>query len=142
MLRLLVILLSFIMVACSSSANQPIVAKMVSDIKKPDPNILLVEDIKIMMTELFPIEVSVIARGNLPDNCTVIDQITEEQDGDTLILNITTAPHANKICPNKIQQSFTEVIPLNVTGLYSGFYKVKVNNKTDTFELSMDNIIR
>ncbi|MDM8564750.1 hypothetical protein QUF74_03775 [Candidatus Halobeggiatoa sp. HSG11] len=142
MLRLLVILLSFIMVGCSSSANQSIASHVVSDIAKPDPNILLVDDIKIMMTELFPIEVNVLARGNLPDNCTVIDQITEEQNGNTLVLKITTAPHADKICSNKVKQSFAEVIPLNVTGLYSGFYKVKVNNRTDVFELGMDNIIR
>jgi len=143
MFKLSVILSSVILVACSSSSNQPIAKHIVSDIvKKPDPNELIVGDIKVMMTELFPIEVNIIARGSLPDKCTVIDQITEEQNGDTLTLKITTAPEANKTCQNKVKQAFTEIIPLDVAGLYSGFYKVKVNNQTDTFELGVDNIIR
>ncbi len=142
MFKLSVILSSFILVACSSSVNQPIAKHIVSEIAKPDPDELIVENIKVMMTELFPIEVSIVARGSLPDSCTIIDQITEEQDGDTLILKITTASNTNKTCPNKVKQAFAEVIPLDVAGLYSGFYKIKVNNKTDTFELGMDNIIR
>ncbi|MFK5970498.1 MAG: hypothetical protein QM487_10310 [Candidatus Marithrix sp.] len=140
MFRLLIILTSFILVACSSSANQPIVAQMISDIKQINPNEVIIEDISILVTELFPIEVNIVAIGNLPNSCTVIDQITEEQKGDTLILKITAKPRP--ICSNRIKQAFAEVIPLDVAGLTSGLYKVKVNNKTDAFELGIDNIIR
>lgn len=140
MFRLLTILISFVSVACSSSANQPMAAQMVSDIKKNNPDEVLIEDISILMTELFPIEVSILASGNLPNSCTVIDQITEEQNGDTLTLKITAKP--SPTCSNTVKQAFAEVIPLDVAGLTSGLYKVQVNNKTDAFELGMDNIIR
>ncbi len=140
MFRLLVILTGFILVACSSSANQPITTQMLSDIKKINTNEVLIEDISILMTELFPIEVNIVASGNLPNSCTVIDQIIEEQKGDTLTLKITAKPHPT--CSNNIKQAFAEVIPLDVAGLTSGLYKIKVNNKTDAFELGIDNIIR
>ncbi|MCK5877744.1 MAG: hypothetical protein KAG43_08915 [Candidatus Marithrix sp.] len=139
MCRLLVILLSFIMVACSSSVNQPIVTQM-NKIKKTNPNEVLVEDIGILMTELFPIEVNIIATGKLPNGCTTIDQITEDKKGDTLILKIIAKP--KKPCSNQAQPNFAEVIPLDVDGLTSGLYKIQVNNKIDSFELAMDNIIR
>ncbi|HHB91980.1 MAG TPA: hypothetical protein ENK59_02060 [Thioploca sp.] len=140
MCRLLIILANLILVACSSSANQPIATQMRSDIKQINPNEVVIEDIRILVTELFPIEVNIVAVGNLPNSCTTINQITEEQKGDTLTLKITAKPRP--ICPNKIKQTFAEVIPLDVAGLTSGLYKVKVNNKINTFELGIDNIIR
>jgi len=142
------ILLSFLVVSCSSSNKPatplppPLPPTQPVKLTKKSVNLneAPVEHIRIMSLESFPIQVNVIARGNLPDNCTMIDQITETQNDNTLIVNITTIRQTNKVC-SKTPKPFEEIIPLNVIGLSAGIYTVKVNKITDSFELSMDNII-
>jgi inhibitor of cysteine peptidase len=81
-----------------------------------------------------------VAYGNLPDECTTIDQITEAQTSDTLTLEITTNRQTDRVCSSAIKP-FEEIIPLNVAGLSAGIYTVKVNNHKVAFELGIDNII-
>jgi len=99
-----------------------------------------VEEIEIMTHESFPVQVNVVARGHLPDNCTVIDDIIEDQTDDTLSLKIIMARQTDKDCSDK-NQAFEEIIPLNVENLLAGVYVVKVNTVSDSFELGVDNII-
>ncbi len=99
-----------------------------------------VEEIEIMTHESFPIQVNVVARGHLPDNCTVIDDIIEDKTDDTLSLKIIMARQTDKDCSAK-NQAFEEIIPLNVENLLAGVYVVNVNTLTDSFELGVDNII-
>jgi len=90
------------------------------------------------MLESFPVPINVVARGYLPDDCTMIDQFTEEQRGNTLTIKIITARKPDKVC-RQTSQVFEEVIPLDAVGLSAGVYTVKVNNKIGVFELGMDN---
>ncbi len=98
----------------------------------------VVERIEILLLESFPIQVHVVAQGNLPDSCTEIDEITEERDGDTFRVTITTSRPADAMCA-EVLVPFEEVIALDVVGLPAGVYTVSVNGVTDTFEFTMDN---
>ena len=97
-----------------------------------------VEEIQIMILESFPVQVNVVARGNLPDGCTTIDQIEQERQGDTFVVTITTVRPADQACTEALVP-FEEVISLEVGGLEAGTYTVEVNGVRDTFELAVDN---
>ena len=98
-----------------------------------------VEEIEIEILELFPVQINVIARGNLPDLCTEIYEINQEREGNTFFISIKTyrppGPCIQVIAP------FEEIIPLEVYGLTAGTYTVDVNGVQDTFDLEVDNII-
>ena len=76
----------------------------------------MVESVEILLLESFPIQVHVVARGNLPDSCTKISEITKERDGDTFRVTITTSRPADALCA-QVLVPFEEVIPLDVVGL-------------------------
>jgi len=48
-----------------------------------------VEEIEIVILESFPVQVQVIARGNLPDPCTEIYQINQEIEDNTFPDRVT-----------------------------------------------------
>ena len=98
----------------------------------------MVESIEILLLESFPIQVNVVARGNLPDSCTTISEITRQRDDDTFQVTITTLRPADKMCA-QVLVPFEEVIALDVMGLPAGVYTVNVNGVTDTFEFTVDN---
>jgi inhibitor of cysteine peptidase len=108
--------------------------------EKPLSNEAPVESIEILIPAFFPAQVNVIARGFLPDDCTTIDQVTEDAVGDTLRVKIITARQTDKVC-TKVIKPFEGVIPVNVANFLAGIYTVNVNSVTDTFELSRDNTI-
>lgn len=98
-----------------------------------------VDSIEIVILESFPVQIHVLAKGHLPDSCTTIDQVTEEQDGDTFRVTITTARPEGEMCA-QVLTPFEENIPLDVYGLAAGTYTVDVNGVTDTFTLDIDNV--
>jgi len=98
-----------------------------------------VDSIEIVILESFPVQIHVLARGHLPDSCTTIDQITEEQDGDTFRVTITTARPEGEVCA-QVLTPFEENIPLDVYGLAAGTYTVDVNGVSGTFTLDIDNV--
>jgi len=98
----------------------------------------MVESIEILLLESFPIQVLVVAQGNLPDSCTEISEITKEQDGNTFRVTITTTRPADAMCAEMLVP-FEERISLDVVGLPAGVYTVNVNGVSDTFEFAVDN---
>ncbi len=100
----------------------------------------MVEGIEILLLESFPIQVHVVAQGNLPDSCTEIAEVTEERDGDTFRVTITTSRPADAMCA-AVLIPFEEVIALDVVGLPAGVYTVNVNGVSDTFEFTVDNVM-
>ncbi|GEM_PF-405858 len=98
----------------------------------------MVESIEILLLESFPIQVHVVAQGNLPDSCTEIAEITEERDGDTFRVTITTSRPADAMCA-AVLVPFEETTSLDVVGLPAGVYTVNVNGVSDTFEFTVDN---
>lgn len=100
----------------------------------------VVESIEILILESFPVQVNVVARGNLPDGCTAIDRVMQERDGNAFLVTITTIRPAGAVCTEALVP-FEEVISLGVYGLPAGVYTVTVNGVGDTFELTMDNVL-
>jgi inhibitor of cysteine peptidase len=99
-----------------------------------------VDDIDIVILESFPVQVNVIARGNLPDACTRIDNVTVNREGNTFMVTITTLRPARAVCAQVIMP-FEEVVSLDVIGLEAGTYTINVNGVTGTFQLQVDNIL-
>lgn len=106
-----------------------------------DPNIgmAVVEAIKILILESFPVQVQVIARGQLPDGCTKIGQINQQRNGTTFVVTITTSRPVQAFCTLALVP-FEEVIVLDVLGLAAGVYTVEVNDVSDSFSLAVDNV--
>ncbi len=97
-----------------------------------------VEEIEIVLLESFPVQVQVIASGNLPDPCTEIYQINQEIEDNTFFVTIKTYRPPG-LCI-QVLAPFEEIIPLEVYGLPAGTYTVDVNGVQATFDLEVDNI--
>jgi len=100
-----------------------------------------VQSIEILIMESFPVQIAVLARGELPDACTEIDQVDQRLDleSDTFWIEITTVRPTDLVCI-QVLAPFEERIPLDVLGLPAGTYTVDVNGVTGTFTLSVDNV--
>lgn len=147
MLKVMTVFILWVVLAACSSSNKSTATttttkdSMVTNNPTTSSNEAPVANIQIVVAESFPIQINVIATGHLPDNCTLIDQVTEERNNNTFIVKILTISQpVGKNC-TPVAQTFEEIIPLSVVGLKAGIYAVKVNDVTDTFELGIDNII-
>ena len=98
-----------------------------------------VDEIDILIFEIFPVQIDVIARGNLPDPCTEISEVLQEREGNTFFVTIKTYRPPG-FCIQVIAP-FEEIIPLEVCGLPAGTYTVDVNGVQGTFDLEVDNIL-
>jgi len=98
-----------------------------------------VDEIDILILESFPVQINVIARGNLPDPCTEIYEVLQEREGDTFFITIKTY-RSPGFCI-QVLAPFEETIPLKVYDLPAGTYTVDVNGVRDTFDLEVDNIL-
>jgi len=101
-----------------------------------------VESIEVFILESFPVQVRVRVKGNLPDGCTKIDQINKGSNLEdyTLWVEITTIRPKDRACTEALVP-FEETVSLDVYGLPAGTYTVDVNGVTDTFTLSVDNVL-
>lgn len=135
-------ILIFLLASCSSGNKQTPVPVPLEPVLKVDqgPNEAQVKNVKINIFESFPIRIDVIIRGELPDNCTTLDQFLPERNGNLFTVKITTNHQTGKYC-EKQTQSFDLVVPLDVEGLKAGSYTVSVNGVKDSFELSVDNVV-
>ncbi|MCB8937462.1 MAG: hypothetical protein H6654_18505 [Ardenticatenaceae bacterium] len=98
-----------------------------------------VDSIEILILESFPVQVNVRARGDLPDGCTTIDNVTTTQQGTTFNINITTIRQTGELCTEALTP-FEETISLEVLGLPAGTYAVNVNGINGSFTLQVDNV--
>lgn len=99
-----------------------------------------IESIDIFMMESFPVQVSVLARGNHPDGCTEVSEVEQVSlDEYTIKLSIYTQRLVGAMCTDALVP-FEETFPLDVNGLPAGTYTVDVNGVSGTFELTVDNV--
>jgi len=101
-------------------------------------NLANVNTIEIMILESFPVQINVAARGEHPDSCTKVDEITTVREGNTFVVTINAFRPADAMCAQVITP-YEEVVALDVFELKAGVYTVDVNGIRDTFELQMDN---
>jgi hypothetical protein len=99
-----------------------------------------VESIEIRILESSPVQVHVLTKGILTDGCTEIGEIIKEREGNSFHVRLTTVRPADAICTQELAP-FEESVPLDVYGLPAGTYTVEVNGVTDSFELSVDNVL-
>ena len=92
-----------------------------------------VDEIDILILEIFPVQINVIASGNLPDPCTEISEVIKEREGDTFFITIKTY-RSPGFCI-QVLAPFEETIPLEVYELPAGTYTVDVNGVQATFDL-------
>jgi hypothetical protein len=98
-----------------------------------------VTSVTALVLESDPLQVNVIARGNLPDACTAIDQVQQGRDGNTFTITLTTTRLADAACAAALT-AFEQIIALDVAGLTAGAYTVTVNGVSQTFTLTTDNV--
>lgn len=98
-----------------------------------------VESIQVLVLESFPVQVNVIASGELPNGCTSLNEPAPRQEGNTFVVNLTTTRLEDEVCTEAVVP-YDKVIPLDVQGLEAGTYTVAVNGVTDSFTLEMDNV--
>lgn len=101
-----------------------------------------VESVDILMMESFPVQVSVVAKGNLPDGCTMIGDAKQSYDGKSdFTIKLETKRPIDGQCSQALVP-YEKTINLNAaTGLVKGTYTVDVNGVKKSFSLEMDNFI-
>ncbi|MEW5989003.1 MAG: hypothetical protein AB1791_20450 [Chloroflexota bacterium] len=97
-----------------------------------------VESVDVLMLESFPVQVHVVARGQMPEGCNQIDQVKQERQGNTFAVTITTRRPVGMMC-SQVLVPFEETIKLDVEGLEAGLYVVVVNGVSGQFELATAN---
>lgn len=97
-----------------------------------------IDSVQVLLLESFPVQVNVSARGELPNGCTTIDQISTEMEDTEFKVTITTARPGDAECTEALVP-FQETIPLDVLGLDAGRYTVDVNGIRGSFTLDVDN---
>jgi hypothetical protein len=107
------------------------------------PELVPLESIEICTLESFPVQIHVLVKGKLPDDCTVINRISESVvpcvEDDTFWVEVTTIRRAGEACTSS-PIPFEGTIPLDVYGLPAGVYTVDVNGIRETFTLDVDNM--
>ena len=110
----------------------------VEDVKFSYGSSATVESLDVRIMESFPVQVSVVLTGYLPDGCTEIYDITAPRDEQTFTVDVVTRRPVDLACTMAIVP-FEETISLDVEGLPAGEYTVKYGDLTETFTLEQDN---
>jgi inhibitor of cysteine peptidase len=105
---------------------------------EPVPGTAQVDSVDLVIMESFPVQVSAVVRGNLPDGCTNIDDVEVDIVDSRFEVLITTVRPSDAVCTQALVP-FEETIPLDVEGLLAGEYTVNVNGVMATFTLDVDN---
>lgn len=100
----------------------------------------LISGIDILFVESRPVQVRVIARGNLADSCTEIGDISTSRNNDTFAITVMTKRPKDLVCA-QVVSPFEEAVDLDVEGITVGTYTVDVNGVTDTFIVDTDNVL-
>jgi len=108
---------------------------------EPSRGQAMVHGIEVQMLESFPVQVNVVARGDLPDSCTQVDEVISQRTDDVFRVAITTLRQPGAICTQALVP-FEENVALDVAGLPAGTYEVSVNGVTDSFTLATDNVLQ
>ncbi len=143
-----VALLTVLTPACSATVTPtPLPAQSVPTDTPPSPGDaapfdgdVLVESIKVLILESFPVQVSVVAKGQVRDGCLEIERVAESRDGDTFRVTLIAERLANARCTSE-PQPFEHSFALDVAGLEAGVYTVTVHGVSDTFNLDVDNVL-
>ena len=137
----LVVALAAVLAACApAAAETPTPSPIVTEVPTLT-SVAVVKSIEFLFLESFPVQVHAVIRGDLPDaGCTTIASVQQVREGDTFKLTLITTTDPLALCAQALTP-FEEIVPLEVQGLPAGTYTVEVGGVTETFELTVDNIL-
>jgi inhibitor of cysteine peptidase len=128
-------MLVLVLSACSDAGSN---AEATATAGNSGSDTVSVEQIEVQMLESFPVQVNVIARGQLPDACAFVERADQSRQGDRFEVSLTLARRPDARCA-PMATPFEHTIALDVVGLAAGQYTVHVNGVEGSFELQMDN---
>jgi len=105
---------------------------------EPTNGMAAVNSVQVMMMESFPIQVNVLAGGELPDACTSIDEPVTTRNGNTFAVSMSTT--RTDCASTDVNVAFEESVPLDVADLPAGTYSVDVNGMKGSFTFTTDNV--
>ncbi|MCB8982345.1 MAG: hypothetical protein H6659_00810 [Ardenticatenaceae bacterium] len=121
-----------------AAATETAVPPTATPLTEPVFGLATVESVQVLTLESFPVQINVLVRGVLPNECTSIDDIVSERDGNAFTVVITTVQDPDVICTQSIVP-FEETVALDVVDLPAGTYTVNVNGISGSFTLDVDN---
>lgn len=86
----------------------------------------VVDEVTLTTGSSYPLTLTVTAKGNLPDGCTTISDMTYEKSGDTFYVTVTQARDTSKMCTQALVP-FERSLAIPVEALPLGTYIVDVN---------------
>ncbi len=102
---------------------------------------IFVESLDVRVLESFPVQVHATVRGSLSDACTRVASVAQSREGATFTLDVRTMRPAGAFCTPMLTP-FEETVALDVFALPAGTYTVRAGDKSATFTLEVDNIIK
>ena len=94
-----------------------------------------VEAMVVQVIESYPIQVSVLFSGYLPDGCSEIERINAIRDGYKINVDIVTRRPAGDVMCTQAIVPFEETLNLDVENLTQGLYTVQYENLSESFRL-------
>jgi hypothetical protein len=98
-----------------------------------------VSRIELQLYEWFPVEASVLVRGELPGGCWSIDGVEQNLVGQTIEVRLTPSMQQAADCGTE-PKLFKKMVELDLKGLTAGVYTVDVHGVRRRFELRFDNV--
>lgn len=94
----------------------------------------VVDSVEVYIMESYPVQVSAVVRGNLPDGCTRISHSKQVLEGDTIRIELFTERPTDMMCTEALVP-YEETVHLDITGLPDGPYTLDVNGVQVEFNL-------
>ncbi len=139
-ISVLLTLLTLLMAACApvvtvAPVPTPFLPVVTQEPAVPVVGMAVVQNVEVQILESDPLQVNVIARGQLPDaGCTTISSVEQVRDGNTFKIVLMTTTNPLALCALALTP-FDRVISLNVANLPPAQYTVDVNGVKQSFEL-------
>ena len=123
-----------LLMACQPTAGSPIAIPRVTSTVVPTPTLVaeevtgneaIVDSVEVMVTNALPARVFVTINGNFPDGCVSLSSAVPSRRGDVFSIDLTTVRDPLALCTEALVP-FAEQVELDVEGLSSGTYNVKV----------------
>ncbi len=96
-----------------------------------------VEQVEINLMESLPVQVSVTVTGNLADGCTRLIGHTQQMTADEIQINMLASRNTEMMCTQALVP-FEEVVPVDIAGLPTGTYQVRVNEVLAATSLTLE----
>jgi len=100
-----------------------------------------INSIDVLMMESFPVQVTAVIKGSLPDSCTTVGQVTQARNGNEFVVAVGTVRQTEAMCAERVEP-FEQNVALDVLGLPAGSYTVIASGATSAtnfFALDVDN---